>query len=83
MSNPFAQTMTPPFTGQLWRASALHRAPATTSRSAVCGLRKRGSHFHHFPRPKTLGASKLDSLPWGNLGQDWPASKSVFNNQIQ
>ena len=25
MINPFTQTMTPPFTGELWRASALHR----------------------------------------------------------
>ena len=36
---------------------------------------ERGSHFHHFPRPKTLGASKLDSLPWGDLGHDWAASR--------
>lgn len=75
MSNPFTRTMTPPFTGELWRASALHRR--VRNDILVRRLRAEEARLSLSPLPEAEDprASKLDSLPWGNLGQDWTASR--------
>ena len=100
MSNPFAQTMTPPFTGELWRAArennlssgveSRHATNRRPDRSVTSDLgrvnsvdRPPGSQaagvapglLNPLPEAEDPRASKLDSLPWGNLGQDWPASR--------
>lgn len=49
MINPFTHTMTPPFTGELWRASALHRRV----RNKILVRRERaGIHGMNFPNKK-------------------------------
>lgn len=58
MTDPFAHTMTPPFTGELWRASALHRRV----RNKILVRRERvGIHGNHSQQksPPSQGGRKM------------------------